>query len=479
MNVSELMKQQGSEEKPLDPQPPTRDTLNNQKLKLLIVEDDEDVRAQMKWAMARDYEILTAGSRAEAMAAVRSHQPPVVILDLGLPPHPASTEEGFATLAEAVAVDPHVKVVIVTGRAEKEHALKAIAQGAYDILYKPVQLDELGTILKRAYHVSALEREHAEMQQRLGEEAFEGMLGTSPRMQNVFATVRKVANSDVPVLITGESGTGKELIALAIHRLGRRRSGPFVVINCGAIPETLLESELFGHEKGAFTGAHILRKGRIESADKGTLFLDEIGELSLPLQVKILRYLQEQTIERIGGREEHRVDARVIAATNRDLKQAMIDGKFREDLYFRIGVVSVALPSLKERSGDALLIANAFLLRYSKENRKKITGFSNNAVTAIESYNWPGNVRELENRVKRAVIMAEGRKVSAVDLELEAPKGKYEGLSLRDAREALEKEMVLRVLTRHNDNITRASEELGISRPTLYELMEKLGIARK
>ena len=223
MNVSELMKQQGSEAKPLDPQPATRDTLNNQKLKLLIVEDDEDVRAQMKWAMARDYEILTAGSRAEAMAAIRSHQPRVVILDLGLPPHPASTEEGFATLAEAVAADPYIKVVIVTGRAEKEHALKAIAQGAYDILYKPVQLDELGTILKRAYHVSALEREHAEMQQRMGEDAFEGMLGTSPRMQYVFATVRKVANSDVPVLITGESGTGKELIALAVHRLGRRR----------------------------------------------------------------------------------------------------------------------------------------------------------------------------------------------------------------------------------------------------------------
>jgi two-component system NtrC family response regulator len=252
-----------------------------------------------------------------------------------------------------------------------------------------------------------------------------------------------------------------------------------VVINCGAIPETLLESELFGHEKGAFTGAHVQRKGRIEAADKWTLFLDEIGELSLPLQVKILRYLQEQTIERVGGREQHRVDARVIAATNRDLKQAMIDGKFREDLYFRIGVVSVALPALKERSGDAILIANAFLLRYAKENKKKINGFSSNAVTAIESYNWPGNVRELENRVKRAVIMAEGRKVSAGDLELEAPKGKYEGLSLRDAREALEKEMVIRMLTKHNDNITRASEELGISRPTLYELMEKLGIARK
>ncbi len=450
-----------------------------QRLKLLIVEDDEDVRAQMKWAMARDYEILTAGDRTEAMAAIRDHRPRVVILDLGLPPHPASTEEGFATLAEAVAADPLIKVVIVTGRAEKEHAMKAIAQGAYDILYKPVQLDELGTILRRAYHVSALEREHVEMQQRIGEGAFEGMLGTSMRMQEVFATVRKVATSEVPVLITGESGTGKELIAQAIHRLSSRRSGPFVVINCGAIPETLLESELFGHEKGAFTGAHIQRKGRIESADRGTLFLDEIGELSLPLQVKLLRFLQEQIIERIGGREQHRVDVRVIAATNRDLKQGMAEGKFREDLFFRISVVQVALPSLKERNGDALLMANAFLLRYAKENKKKLTGFSSQAVSAIENYAWPGNVRELENRVKRAVIMAEGRKVSPADLELETPKGKFEGLSLREAREALEKEMVLRVLTKHNDNITRASDELGISRPTLYELMEKLGIGRK
>jgi two-component system NtrC family response regulator len=475
--VAESTKYQGSEAKPLDPQPSTLDP--SKRLKLLIVEDDEDVRSQMKWALVQDYEILTAGTRAEAMASIRGQQPRVVILDLGLPPHPASTEEGFATLSEAIAADPQIKVVIVTGRAEKEHAMKAIAQGAYDILYKPVQLDELGTILKRAYHVSGLERDHADLQRRMGEGAFEGMLGTSPKMQEVFATVRKVATTEVPVLITGESGTGKELVALAIHRLSTRKNGPFVVINCGAIPETLLESELFGHEKGSFTGAHVQRKGRIELADKGTLFLDEIGELSLPLQVKILRFLQEQTIERVGGREQLRVDARVIAATNRDLKLAMAEGKFREDLFFRLGVVSVALPSLKERNGDALLMANVFLMRYTKENKKKITGFSTQAAAAIEGYNWPGNVRELENRVKRAVIMAEGRKVSPTDLELEVPKGRFDGLSLREAREALEREIILRVLAKHNDNITRAADELGISRPTLYELMEKLGIARK
>ena len=477
--MSESVKYLSTETKPLDSQSASRELLLSQRPRLLIVEDDEEVRSQMKWAMARDYNIDTAGDRIEAMDVIRTQHPPVVILDLGLPPHPASTDEGFATLAEAVTADPHIKVVIVTGRAEKEHAMKAIAQGAYDILYKPVQLDELGTVLRRAYYVSALERDHADIQKRLGEGAFEGMLGTSSRMQEVFSTVRKVATTDVPVLITGESGTGKELVAQAIHRMSMRSDGPFVVINCGAIPEALLESELFGHEKGSFTGAHIQRKGRIEMADEGTLFLDEIGELSLPLQVKLLRFLQEQVVERVGGRELLKVDARVIAATNRDLKQAMADGKFREDLFFRISVVSVALPPLKERAGDALLMANTFLQRYSKENKKKITGFSTQAIAAIEQYGWPGNVRELENRVKRAVIMAEGRKVTPSDLELETPKGKYEGLTLREAREALEREVILRVLSKHNDNITRASEELGISRPTLYELMDKLGIARK
>lgn len=479
------------EGKSLDPRPTTLSpppaTLNplpstlapQQKPKLLIVEDDEDVRAQMRWAMTMDYEVVTAGDRAEAMEVIRKQQPKVVVLDLGLPPHPASTEEGFATLAEAIGADPYIKVVIVTGRSEKEHALKAIAQGAYDILYKPVQLEELGTVLRRAYHVSTLERDNAVLQQRVGEGDFQGMLGTSQKMQEVFATVRKVASTEVSVLITGESGTGKELVAQAIHRLSGRRDGPFVVINCGAIPEMLLESELFGHEKGAFTGAHIQRKGRIEMADGGTLFLDEIGELSLALQVKILRFLQEQVIEHVGGREMIQVNVRVIAATNRDLKQAMAEGKFREDLYFRIGVVSVALPALKERNGDTMLLANTFLKRYARENKKKISGFSSQAVTAIENHKWPGNIRELENRVKRAVIMAEGRKVVPADLELETPKVKYEGLSLREAREALEKEMIFRALTKHNDNITRASEELGISRPTLYELMEKLGITRK
>jgi len=454
-------------------------TPRTQRFPLLIVEDDEDVRTQMKWALAADCDVTLAENRAVALAELRERKPPVMVLDLGLPPQPASVEEGFATLAEALAVDPFLKVIIVTGRAEKEHALKAVSGGAYDILYKPIDIAELRTIMRRALHVSMLERENAELQLKSGEGDFEGMLGASPKMQEVFATVRKVAGTDVPVLITGESGTGKELVAQAIHRQSQYHKGPFIVINCGAIPENLLESELFGHEKGAFTGAHMQRKGRFELADGGTLFLDEIGELSLTLQVKLLRFLQEQVIERVGGRDQIRVDVRIVAATNKVLKQAMQEGKFREDLFFRLSVVSIYLPSLKEREDDVLLLANTFLQRAVKEDRKKITGFTQPAIAAIASYSWPGNVRELENRVKRAVIMAEGRKVKPSDLELEEPAGRFEGMTLRAARETLEREMILKVLARHKDNITRASEELGISRPTLYELMEKLGIARK
>jgi len=457
----------------------SRVTLPMQRLRLLIVEDDEDVRTQMKWALAAECDIAVAADRASALAELREHKPPVMVLDLGLPPHPASVEEGFAVLSEALAADPFLKVVIVTGRAEKEHALKAVSGGAYDILYKPIDIGELRTILRRAQHVSTLERENAELQLKSQEDAFEGMLGTSARMQEVFATVRKVSSTDVPVLITGESGTGKELVAQAIHRQSQYRNGPFVVINCGAIPENLLESELFGHEKGAYTGAHMQRKGRFELADGGTLFLDEIGELSLTLQVKLLRFLQEQVIERVGGRDQIRVNVRIVAATNKDLKQAMQESKFREDLFFRLSVVSIYLPALKERDDDVLVLAHAFLQRAVKENKKKITGFTQPAMTAIAAYPWPGNVRELENRVKRAVIMAEGRKVKPSDLELEEPEGRFEGMTLRAARESLEREMILKVLARQKDNITRAAEELGISRPTLYELMEKLGIVRK
>jgi two-component system NtrC family response regulator len=380
--------------------------------RLLIVDDEEDIRTQMKWALGQDYQVFLAEDRGSALEIQGRERPSVVTLDLGLPPRPADVEEGFATLAEMLSRDPFLKAIIITGRAEREHALKAVGEGAYDFLYKPVQIDELKVVLRRAFYVSSLERENRLLQKQVGNEGFQGMLGGSPQMQEVFSIVRKVATTDAPVLVVGESGTGKELVAQAIHRLSARKDEAFIVINCGAIPETLLESELFGHEKGAFTGAHIQRKGRIEAARGGTLFLDEIGELSLGLQVKLLRYLQEQVIERIGGREQIRVDARVITATNRDLKQAMKTGVFREDLYFRLAVVSISMPYLRDREGDLFMLAKAFLLRYAEEGKRRITGFTNQAIRAIESYSWPGNVRELENRIKRAVIMAEGSKLT-------------------------------------------------------------------
>ncbi len=446
---------------------------------LLIVDDDEDLRTQMKWALAQDYEILLAEDRPSAVAVMMKEMPAVVTLDLGLPPLPAGVEEGFAALDEILNGHSQTKVIIITGRGEKENALRAVEKGAYDFFYKPIQLDELKVVLRRAFHLSRLEQEQRALQRRLSGNTFEGMLGTCTKMQEVFTVIRKVATTDAPVLIMGDSGTGKELVARAMHRLSVRQADPFIVINCGAIPENLLESELFGHEKGAFTGAHIQRKGRFEMAEGGTLFLDEIGELPMTLQVKLLRFLQERVVERVGGREQIEVDTRIIAATNRDLKEAMKDGKFREDLYFRLGVILMSLPPLREREGDVILLAKAFLERYTDENRKKIKGFTDQAIEAVEQYAWPGNVRELENRIKRAVIMAEGIKITPVDLEMEAPRTRYEGMGLKEAREILEKELLLKALSRNHGNLTKAATELGVSRPTLYDLMEKFEIPKE
>jgi two-component system NtrC family response regulator len=449
-----------------------------EKEKLLIIEDDEDLRTQMRWGLSEVCEVFLAEDRKSGLDMLKTEEPAVVALDLGLPPKPADVEEGFLALEEILEHDPLTKVVVITGRDEKKHALVAIKRGAYDFLTKPVQLDELQVIIRRASYLHKLEREYRDLRQNLRDNSFEGMLGASPQMQEVFAKIRKVAATDVAVLIVGESGTGKELAARAIHRGSTRREGPFAAINCGAIPETLLESELFGHEKGAFTGAHIQRMGRIELARGGTLFLDEIGELSPQLQVKLLRFLQEQRIERVGGREEISVDARVIAASNADLNQAMREGSFREDLYYRLGVVVIALPPLRERDGDIQLLASALLQRYAAEYDKTISGFTPQALRAIERYRWPGNVRELENRIRRAVIMGDVPKLSAGDLELSSPHEKYVGLGLKEAREALERELIQRALVSSSGNVSRAAAELGISRPTLYELMEKLGIGR-
>ena len=458
-------------------QHPAPNTLSpSAKPKLLIVEDDETIRTQMKWALAQDYEVFWAEDRLTALDLFTKEKVPVVTLDLGLPPKPGEAEEGFLLLNGIKEQDSLAKIIVVTGQDEKENALKAIGMGAYDFFCKPIQIEELKVVLGRAFYLSQLEKEYHDLQQHLNVESFEGMIGISPQMQGVFTSIRKVATTDAPVLIIGESGTGKELVAKATHRLSSRKDRPFIIINCSAIPETLLETELFGHEKGAFTGAHIQRKGRFEMADGGTLFLDEIGELSPPLQVKLLRFLQDQKIERIGGREEILLDVRVMAATNKDLKEEMKTGRFREDLYYRLGVVFISLPPLREREGDIIVLATALLQRFKAENKKKISGLTQHAIHALETHNWPGNIRELENRIKRAVIMAEGSKLTPQDLELSSPFGKYERRGLREAREALERDFIKRALSRNSDNMTKAAEELGISRPTLYELIEKLKI---
>ncbi len=447
------------------------------KPKVLIVDDDEEIRSQMKWALLQDYDVLLAEDRPSAIAAFRESRPMVVVLDLGLPPSPGTPEEGIAALAELLTLDTLTKVVIATGQAEKDNALRAIGQGAYDFMCKPIQMEELKAILNRGFHVAQLEREYREMRQRWSTDTFEGMLGSSPPMQEVFTSIRKVATTDAPVMILGESGTGKEMAAAAIHRRSARKDRPFVAINCGAIPETLLESELFGHEKGAFTGAHVQRQGRVETASSGTLFLDEIGELPASLQVKILRFLQEQYIERVGGRTKIQVDTRVIAATNVDLKKAMSEGKFREDLFYRLAVVTIRLPSLRERSSDVPLLAKAFLRKFAVQNGRAVEDFNAKSLRALQQHFWPGNVRELENRIKRAVIMAEGRYVTPADLELtDGAEGNFR--TLKEARETIERELIQQALQRHGGKISRAAEDLGISRPTFYELMEKLGLGK-
>ena len=446
--------------------------------KLLIIDDDEDIRSQLKWALCQNYDVALAEDRRSGLEIYRAEKPSVVLLDLGLPPNPSGPSEGFAALADLLAANDLAKVIILTGQGEKENALRAVGEGAYDFLAKPPQVEEIKVVLKRAYHLSALEREHRELQQQARPAAFEDMLGASAEMQTVFTAIRKVATTDAPVLILGESGTGKEMAAQAIHRRSSRKDGPFVAINCGAIPANLLESELFGHEKGTFTGAHAQRVGRIETAAGGTLFLDEIGELPLALQVKLLRFLQEQQIERVGGRKPIDVDARIITATNLDLAKAVKDGTFREDFYYRIAVVVIKLPPLRGRPGDVMLLAQSFLHRFARDEKKEKLKFDAKATAAIQQYPWPGNVRELENRVRRAVIMSEGARVTAADLELADIMQTNPPRTLRAAREAVEREVVQQALQRQGGKISRAAEDLGISRPTLYELLEKLGLGK-
>jgi len=450
------------------------------KPRVLIVDDDEAVRTQTKWALNQDYDVCLAEDRTGALDVFATTPPAVTLLDLGLPPRPNGSEEGLAILSDILAMDNTAKIIVISGQSEKRNAIEAVGAGAYDFLCKPVEMDELKLVLRRCINVLDLEREYRQLQQSRQSETFEEMLGSSPQMQSVFAFIRKVAATDVPALLLGESGTGKEMAAAAIHRCSRRQDGPFVAINCNAIPENLLESELFGHEKGAFTGAHIQRKGLLETAGGGTLFLDEIGELPSPIQVKLLRFLQEQRFQRVGGRQEIQVDTRLVAATNADLPQLIENGKFREDLYFRLAVVTIRLLPLRERGEDIVLLAREFLRRYAAQESRRNLVFAPDAVRAIERHSWPGNVRELQNRVRRAVIMASGSRVIANDLELDTAKSAATsgGTTLRQAREQVEREMIQQTLKRHAGKITSAAAELGISRPTLYELMDKLGIGK-
>ena len=439
--------------------------------KLLIVEDDLGLQRQLRWAYD-GYQVFVAGDRAEAIDLLRAEEPDVVTLDLGLPPDPDGVTEGMATLDLIMAMKPDTKVIVASGHGARESALRAIEHGAWDFYQKPIDIDQLGLIVSRAFHVQALEAENRRLAARAGEAtALGGMITASPEMLKVTRTIERVAPADVSVMLLGASGTGKELLARGLHESGPRRHGAFVAINCAAIPETLLESELFGHEKGAFTGAVKTTEGKIEQAQGGTLFLDEVGDIPLPLQVKLLRFLQERVIERIGGRKAIRVDTRIVCATHQDIDAMIADGRFRDDLYYRLAEIVVRIPSLAERPGDAVLLARHFLAKFAKTIHSAVTGFAPDALAAIDAWRWPGNVRELENRVKRAVIMAEGKAVTAADLDLgDAPDPLP--INLKAARESADRIAIRHALARADGNISNTAKLLGISRPTLYDLLK-------
>jgi two-component system, NtrC family, response regulator len=439
---------------------------------LLIVDDDAGLLRQLRWAFA-DHKVYPAGTRQEAIDLVRKETIPVAIVDLGLPPDPDGASEGLAILSEILAIAPATKVIIATGNETREHALRAIAVGAYDFYQKPIDIDVLQLIVSRAEHMFELEAENRRLSESATASPVDGIIASSPEMLRVLRNIEKVAPTDVSVLLLGESGTGKELLAQAIHKLSGRARAPFVPINCAAIPETLLESELFGHEKGAFTGAVKQNIGRIEGADRGTLFLDEIGDVPMPMQVKLLRFLQDQIVERIGGRKPVQVDVRIVCATNQDLDRMISDGRFREDLYYRLNEVTVRVPPLRERFGDAVVLASFFLRRFASEYGRPVRGFSSAALSAIKDHPWPGNVRELENRVKRAMVMAEASLLSAADLGLSAAGEEPQSLGIRAARARAEREVLQLALAQAGSNLSKAAKLLGISRPTLYDLMQQ------
>ena len=443
--------------------------------KLLIVEDDEGLQAQLKWAY-EDFDVTIVGNRQDALAALRADEPAVVTLDLGLPPDPDGTTEGFAVLDAIMALKPDTKVIVASGHGARESALQAIERGAYDFYQKPIDIEALGLIVRRAMNLHVIEQENRHLASRVGDDktVLGRLITAAPEMVKVARTIERVAKTNVSVMLLGASGTGKELLARGLHDASDRSGGAFVAINCAAIPENLLESELFGHEKGAFTGAVKTTEGKIEQAHGGTLFLDEVGDIPLPLQVKLLRFLQERTIERIGGRKHIEVDTRIVCATHQDLEAMISVAQFREDLFYRLAEIVIKIPSLAERAGDPVLLAKAFLKRFATEMNPQVTGFAKDALAAIDGWGWPGNVRELENRVKRAVIMADSKLVGAEDLDLEGS-GEEEDmpLNLKSAREQSDRKIIRHALARSEGNISSTAKMLGISRPTLYDLLKQ------
>lgn len=445
--------------------------MTNSKL-LLIVEDDPGLQKQLKWSFEK-YEVVIASNRSEAIAAIRRHTPSVVTLDLGLPPDPTNASEGLVALKEILALAPSTKIIVVTGNDDRANAIHAVALGAYDFYQKPVDPDVLGLIIERAFQLDALERDYHTLRQQ---KPLTGIIATSPQMQAVMRMVEKIAPTQATVLLIGESGTGKELLAKALHRLSSRANQPFVAVNCAAIPETLLESELFGYEKGAFTGAVAQTKGKIEYAQGGTFFLDEIGDLPFALQAKLLRFIQERVIERLGGRKEIPVDVRIICATHRHLPDLIKQGNFRGDLYYRLSEIVVDIPPLREREGDVITIANVLLQRYCRENHSKEKHFSHDAAHAMEAYSWPGNIREMENKIKRAVILSDSNFVTSEELEIQTDHDNSMPLNLKAVREAAETIAIKRALVYADNNISEAAKLLGVTRPTLYGLFEKYGL---
>jgi len=451
--------------------------LADDKPTLLSVEDDPGLQKQLKWCFD-EYQVIAATDRPSALVALRRYEPAVILQDLGLPPDPEGVSEGFATLLETLKIAPRTKVIVVTGQLDKQNAVRAVGMGAYDFYQKPVDTDVLRLLVQRAFHIHSLEEQNRALVQRQGLMPLEGVIAIAEPMVKACRTIEKVAPTNATVLLLGDSGTGKELLARAVHSLSPRASKPFVAINCAAIPDTLLESELFGYEKGAFTGAVKQTQGKFEHANGGTLFLDEIGDMPLALQAKLLRFLQDRVVERIGGRERIPVDVRVVCATNKDLPAIIKSGEFREDLYYRISEVTVRIPPLRERGGDAVIIAQSVLERRAREHHRPVKGFTPEAMKAIEAYPWPGNIRELENRVNGAVIMTEGKYVSVEDLGLPSQgEGDLSWLNLRVARQRAEREAIRQALALTGWNLTRTAELLGITRPTLYDLLEKNEIA--